>query len=103
MAAFLSTRKTQFSYFDQVLQHPVWKGKKILDFGGNVGGFLVGAGDRVNHGDYWCLDLSSNAIEEGGRSFPGAQFRHYDRFSSQYNPDGVRNLPVPDLGVKFDF
>jgi 2-polyprenyl-3-methyl-5-hydroxy-6-metoxy-1,4-benzoquinol methylase len=102
MAAFLSTRKTQFSYFDQVLEQPVWKGKRILDFGGNVGGFLVSATDRVEHGDYWCLDLSRPAIEEGARSFPGAHFRHYNRYSSQYNPDGVRNLPVPHFGFQFD-
>lgn len=102
MAAFLSTRKTQFLYFDQVLKHPVWKGKKILDFGGNVGGFLLSAGDHVDHADYWCLDLSRHAIEAGRRSFPEAQFRHYNRYSSQYNPDGVRNLAVPDFGLQFD-
>jgi SAM-dependent methyltransferase len=103
MVAFVSTRTTQFSYFDQVLDHPAWQGKKILDFGGNVGGFLVNAGDRVDRGDYWCLDLSRHAIEEGQRNFPEAHFRHYDRYSSQYNPNGVRNLPIPDLKLTFDF
>lgn len=103
MATMLSTRETQFSYFDQVLAGPDWKGSKILDFGGNVGGFLVSAGDRVNHDDYWCLDLNQDVLERGARSFPQAHFRHYNRYSSQYNPDGIRHLPVPDLGLKVDF
>ena len=85
-----------------MLGGPVWKGKKTLDFGGNVGGFLVSAGDHVDHDDYWCLDLTQAAIDEGRRSFPRANFVYYDRYSSYFNPSGVRNLPVPDLGLKFD-
>lgn len=102
MATILSTRETQFSYFDQLLEGPVWKGSKILDFGGNVGGFLISAGERVDHEDYWCLDLNRQVIELGSRDFPRAHFVHYNRYSSQYNPDGIRNLPIPDLGFKFD-
>jgi len=102
MATHLSMRQTQFSYFDQLLEIPVWKGRKILDFGGNVGGFLAGAGDHVDHDDYWCLDLTQAALDEGRRSFPRAHFVFYNRYSSYFNPNGIRNLPVPDLGVKFD-
>jgi SAM-dependent methyltransferase len=98
----ISTRETQFSYFDKVLGGPVWRGRKVLDFGGNVGGFLVSAGRRVEHEDYWCLDLNRQVVEQGRASFPRAHFVHYDRYSSQYNPEGVRHLPVPDLGLKFD-
>jgi methyltransferase family protein len=98
----VSTRVTQFSYFDEILGHPDWATLKILDFGGNVGGFLAGADARVNHDDYWCLDLNKEVIAQGARSFPRAHFYHYDRYSSQYNPHGVRNLPIPDLGLKFD-
>lgn len=97
-----STRQTQFDYFNHVLGPTVWKGRKILDFGGNVGGFLVSAGDRVDHTDYWCLDLNQGVIQQGRGTFPRAHFHHYDRYSSQYNPNGVRNLPVPNLGLKFD-
>jgi SAM-dependent methyltransferase len=102
MGTIISTRETQFSYFDEVLEGPTWRGSKILDFGGNVGGFLVSAGDRVDHDDYWCLDLNRQVIEMGSRDFPRAHFLHYNRYSSQYNPDGVRYLPVPDLGLRFD-
>ena len=103
MATHLSSRNTQFSYFDQLLERPVWKGRKILDFGGNVGGFLVNAGKNVDHDDYWCLDLTEGAIRQGSLTFPRAHFVFYDRYSSYFNPDGVRNLPVPELGLKFDF
>jgi SAM-dependent methyltransferase len=102
MATFISKRETQFSYFDRLLGRPAWRRSKILDFGGNVGGFLAGAGEAVRHEDYWCLDLNPGAVEQGRRNFPRAHFVHYDRYSSQYNPDGVPNLPVPDLGLKFD-
>jgi SAM-dependent methyltransferase len=98
----ISTRVTQFAYFDQLLAGPVWKGRKILDFGGNVGTFLTSAGDFVDHDDYWCIDLNRSVIEQGRRQFPQAHFVHYNRYSSQYNPNGVRYLPIPDCGVKFD-
>jgi len=97
-----STRSTQFGYFDQILDRPVWKGSKVLDFGGNVGGFLAGAGDSVDHDDYWCVDVNRNALKLGSSEFPRAHFVHYDRYSSEYNPSGTRYLPVPDCGVRFD-
>lgn len=102
MVTHISERQTQFSYFDQLLGGPAWNGSKILDFGGNVGGFLVGAGDHVDHDDYWCLDVTKGAIEQGRRAFPLAHFVFYDRYSAYFNPNGIRNLPIPDLGVKFD-
>lgn len=98
----VSTRRTQFSYFDQQLGSPVWKGRKILDFGGNVGSFLVVGGEQVDHEDYWCIDLNPAVVEEGRRIYPRAHFVHYNRYSSQYNPNGVRYLPIPDCGVDFD-
>jgi SAM-dependent methyltransferase len=98
----ISTRSTQFGYFDELLGHPKWEGRKVLDFGGNVGTFLVGAGTRVDHDDYWCVDLNRDVVEQGRRIHPRAHFVHYDRYSSQYNPNGIRHLPVPDCRIKFD-
>lgn len=98
----ISTRVTQFEYFDQLLDGQAWKRSRVLDFGGNVGGFLVGAGNNVDHNNYWCLDLNQEAVEEGRRNYPRAHFMHYDRYSSQFNPNGVRHLPIPDCGLKFD-
>jgi SAM-dependent methyltransferase len=102
MGTIVSTRETQFRYFDQVLGNPIWRGRKILDFGGNVGGFLVSAGDHVDLDDYWCLDLNQEVIEQGRRKYPRAHFLHYNRYSSQYNPNGLRDLPVPDRGLRFN-
>ena len=98
----ISTRVSQFAYFDQVLDRPDWRGRKILDFGGNVGGLLAGAGSSIEHADYWCVDLNRAAVAEGQRRYPQAHFAHYDRYSSQFNPGGIRHLPVPDCGLKFD-
>lgn len=99
----VSTRLTQFPYFNEMLGFPEWKGRKILDFGGNVGTFLASAGNRVDHEDYWCVDLNPAVIEQGRLTYPRAHFVHFNRYSPQYNPHGIRNLPVPDFGVKFDF
>ena len=98
----VSTRLTQFPYFDELLGHPVWKGRKILDFGGNVGTFLASAGDNVNHEDYWCIDINPAVVAQGRLTYPRAHFVHFNRYSSQYNPYGKRNQPIPDCGVKFD-
>jgi SAM-dependent methyltransferase len=101
--SLVSTRLTQFAYFSEVLGNPRWEGKKILDLGGNVGTFLVGAAKRVDHDDYWCLDLNRPVVEQGRLTHPRAHFVHYDRYSSQYNPTGQRHLPLPDCGLRFDF
>jgi SAM-dependent methyltransferase len=98
----VSTRRTQFPYFDELLGRPVWKGRKILDFGGNVGTFLESAGDDVNHDDYWCIDINPAVVHQGRLTYPRAHFVHFNRYSPQYNPHGRRNQPLPDCGVKFD-
>src|SRR5436190_8863914 len=99
----VSTRLTQFPYFDELLGHPVWKGSKILDFGGNVGTFLESAGDNVDHEDYWCIDINRAVMEQGRRLYPRAHFLHFNRYSPQYNPHGIRHEPIPQCGLKFDF
>ena len=98
----ISTRVTQFDYFDRLLDRPRWKGSRVLDFGGNVGTFLVGAGDNVADEDYVCLDLNRTVIDQGRLNYPKARFVHYERYSPQYNPTGVRGLPIPDCGSEFD-
>src|SRR5690349_1149944 len=99
----VSTRNTQFPYFDELLGRPIWRGRKILDFGGNIGTFLESAGDNVDHADYWCIDLNPAVIAQGRELHPRAHFVHFNRYSPQYNPQGVRHQPIPDCGVKFDF
>ncbi len=99
---FISTRETQYDYFNEILERPDWRTADVLDFGGNVAGFLTGAGEAVPHERYWCIDLNRAAIEQGRLRFPRAHFIHYDRYSSEFNPVGVRSLAIPDNGSQFD-
>jgi 2-polyprenyl-3-methyl-5-hydroxy-6-metoxy-1,4-benzoquinol methylase len=96
-------KSTQFAYFDEQLDHPEWSGKTVLDFGGNKGNLLRDPACAIDQRDYYCVDVISEAIEEGRRAFPEAHWIHYDRYNRSFNPEGVRDLPVPDLGLRFDF
>lgn len=97
----MTTRETQFAYFSEVLGMQSWRGRKVLDFGGNNAAFLRRA-EGVEHADYWCMDVHEPALERGREEFPRANFVHYDRYSGEYNPDGTIDLPVPDCGTQFD-
>jgi SAM-dependent methyltransferase len=96
-------KSTQFAYFDEQLDRPAWSHKLVLDFGGNKGNLLRDPSCVIPHPNYYCLDVIGEAIEEGRRTFPAAHWVHYDRYNRSFNPEGVRDLPVPDLGVQFDF
>jgi len=96
-------KATQFAYFDTLLDRPDWSGKRVLDFGGNKGNLLLDPACTISHRNYYCLDIIRDAIEEGRKTFPQANWFHYDRYNCSFNPEGVVDLPVPDLGVEFDF
>ena len=96
-------KATQFAYFDKQLRHPDWRGKRVLDFGGNKGNLLLDPACAISHQNYYCLDVIREAIEEGRKTFPNAHWIHYDRYNCSFNPSGIRDLAVPDLGVEFDF
>ena len=96
-------KTTQFAYFDEQLDHPDWSNKLVLDFGGNKGNLLRDLSCVISASNYYCIDVISEAIEEGRRTFPGAHWHHYDRYNRSFNPRGVPDLPVPDLGLRFDF
>ncbi|HYC90750.1 MAG TPA: class I SAM-dependent methyltransferase [Thermoanaerobaculia bacterium] len=99
--SFVSQRVGQFTYFDAVLGSPGWSGKRVLDFGGNIGNLLT-HGSEIEPRNYWCLDVSRDAVEQGRERYPDAHFIFYDRYSWAFNPTGVRDLPVVDPGVRFD-
>jgi SAM-dependent methyltransferase len=92
----------QFAYFDKQLGHPDWRTQRVLDFGGNKGNLLHDPACTIRHQNYYCLDVIREAIDEGRRTFPDAHFVHYDRYNCSFNPEGVADLAVPDLGVEFD-
>jgi SAM-dependent methyltransferase len=96
-------KATQFAYFDAQLDHPDWRDKRVLDFGGNKGNLLLEPACTIGRGNYYCLDVIREAIDEGRKLFPEANWFHYDRYNCSFNPEGVVDLPVPALGVEFDF
>jgi methyltransferase family protein len=100
---FFSTRTGQFSYFSLQLGDAMWKYKDILDFGGNIGNILRDPNSNINEERYWCVDVAKEAIEKGRLSYPKAHWILYDRFSFAFNPYGIPELPLPDLGQPFDY
>jgi len=97
-----SIKTGQFAYFDRQLDRPDWRGRKVLDFGGNEGGLLLDPECVLDPADYYCLDVVPEALEEGRRRFPEAHWMHYDRYNCSFNPQGNPNEPIHDLGVAFD-
>jgi 2-polyprenyl-3-methyl-5-hydroxy-6-metoxy-1,4-benzoquinol methylase len=101
--SFITKNLGQFSYFHKQLGRPRWRGKKVLDFGGNIGNLLADPASRIDPDKYWCIDVSRKAIRRGQRNHPAAHFIFYDRYNFEYNPEGIEGLEVPDTGQRFDY
>lgn len=93
----------QFVYFDTQLGKPQWRGKEVLDFGGNIGSILHHPDSTIDHERYWCFDVSRDAVEAGMKAAPEAHFVFYNRHNYEYNPHGIMSLRIPETGIKFDF
>jgi SAM-dependent methyltransferase len=99
-----SCRKSgQFAYFDQQFGHPNWRGRTVLDFGGNQGNLLTDPTCKILAQNYHCLDVIKDAVEEGRQQFPQANWMHYNRYNCSFNPDGFADLPIPKMGIDFEF
>jgi SAM-dependent methyltransferase len=92
----------QFAYFHQQLCQPVWGDKRVLDFGGNRGYLLLNPDSAIRPEHYYCVDVLGEALAEGQKRFPQAHWVHYDRYNCSFNPEGIKDLPIPDLGIAFD-
>jgi SAM-dependent methyltransferase len=101
--AFLSKKTGQFTYFSLQVGEPVWRGKKVLDFGGNIGNLLKDANSNIKPEDYWCIDVDKDALERARASFPKSHWVYYNRYCFFFNPHGIPNLTLPDLGQAFDY
>ncbi len=101
--SFVTRNYGQFAYFDAQLGRPDWRAKKVLDFGGNTGNLLKDSNSTVEPENYWCIDVSIDAVGAGQRDHPTAHFIFYDRYSFEYNPEGIRDLEIPDTGTTFDY
>lgn len=92
----------QFAYFNKQLDSPDWTGKTVLDFGGNAGTLLLNPDCTIRPEDYYCMDVLREALEEGHARFPLAHWVHYNRYNCSFNPEGIKDTPVPDVGVEFN-
>jgi len=100
---FTSTRFNQFTYFSTQLGDRNWRGKNVLDFGGNVGNILKDPNSTIDPERYWCLDVDKESLEQGRAEFPQSHWVFYDRYSFFFNPLGKRSLPLPQLDAKFTY
>jgi hypothetical protein len=101
--SFVSAVRGQFAYFDRQLGRPDWRGKRVLDFGGNAGNILDDPACTIEQSLYWSIDVSREAIVRGEQLHPGGHFVFYDRKNPEFNPGGIEGLALPDLGAAFDF
>lgn len=100
---FLSTKTGQFTYFSRQVGEAVWRGKNVLDFGGNIGNILRDPNSTVDQERYWCIDVDERAVEKGRRAYPESHWIFYNRYCFFFNPHGVPNLGLPNLGRTFDY
>jgi hypothetical protein len=99
----VSRKYGQFTYFDRQLGHPVWRGKRVLDFGGNCGNILRAPECEIDHASYWCVDISPDGLAAGRRDFPQAHWIWYDRYNISFHPAGSRSAPIPRFDHAFDY
>ena len=100
---FISKKKGQFTYFSQQVGEPVWRGKNVLDFGGNIGNILRDPNSTIEHQRYWCLDVVEKAVEKGKKSYPQSHWIFYNRYCFFFNPHGIPYLKLPEMKRKFDY
>jgi SAM-dependent methyltransferase len=98
----LAGKLGRFIYFDRQLNYPNWGGKTVLDFGGNEGNLLLDQNCTIRPERYYCIDVLSEALDEGRKRFPQAHWIHYNHYNCSFNPEGIVALPIPDLGTDFD-
>jgi hypothetical protein len=101
--AFLSTKTGQFTYFSLQLGNSDWRGKYVLDFGGNVGNMLRDPNSTIDEDRYWCVDVVRESIESGKVAFPKAHWIFYDRYCFFFNPQGNSHLKLPEIARSFDY
>jgi len=101
--AFLSSKKGQFTYFAQQLGEENWRGKNVLDFGGNIGNILRDPNCTIDEERYWCVDVVEESIAKGKVEFPKSHWISYDRYCFFFNPAGTPLLKLPPLDALFDF
>jgi len=101
--AWVSRKMGQFTYFSQQVGESIWRGKKVLDFGGNIGNLLKDPNSNIAPEDYWCIDVDRDALDRGQAVYPKSHWVFYDRYCFFFNPHGVPNLTLPQVDQSFDY
>jgi SAM-dependent methyltransferase len=101
--AFFSTRSGQFTYFALQLGEFMWRGKDVLDFGGNIGNILRDPNSTIDPERYWCIDVVKDAVEKGKRLYANSHWLFYNRYCFFFNPYGIPHLKLPDIEQRFDY
>jgi 2-polyprenyl-3-methyl-5-hydroxy-6-metoxy-1,4-benzoquinol methylase len=65
-----------------------FENKTILDFGGSFGNLIASSNGKISEKNYTCVDVDSEALKEGYKNFPHAQWIWYNRYNTSYNPTG---------------
>ena len=72
--------------------HPEITNGTVLDYGSGYGTFLDTSNGEFPQENYTAVDVDKNAVEEGKKFFPHANFIHYNGFSWTYNKNGQPGL-----------
>ncbi len=100
---FFSTKLGQFTYFSLQVGESDWRGKNILDFGGNIGNILRDPNSTIEPERYWCIDVVKDSIERGKALYPMSHWVYYNRYCFFFNPYGIANLSLPYVGELFNY
>ena len=100
---FVSKKTGQFAYFSQQVGDAAWRGRNVLDFGGNIGNILRDPTATIDAERYWCIDVDGESIERGKAMVPAAHWIHFDRWCFFFNPYGTPGLPLPKIDQRFDY
>ena len=80
-----------------------WRGKYVLDFGGNIGNMLRDPNSTIDEDRYWCIDAVQESIDKGRAAFPRAHWIFYDRYCFFFNPQGISHANLPEILPSFDY
>jgi SAM-dependent methyltransferase len=88
MTTHIENKQQQvFTYFKTL--HPEITNGTVLDYGSAYGTFLHNSNGEFPQENYTAVDIDNSALEAGRRSFPRANFVHYNVFNLVYNRTGL--------------
>src|SRR5262245_10337229 len=101
--ASVSRKMGQFTYFAMQIGESIWREKRVLDFGGNIGNILKDPNSTIEPDRYWSLDVVEESIERGRASYPTAHWGCDDRYCFYFTPYGAPALAPADLGGGYGY